>query len=106
MFFIAQFNDALGNLFEFIVVEEDIEFWSTADADPTKIKVVKSNTNQKFFDFIRFINDRLKSRQPLDACLADSTKKEEEKKEEAAPATPAGPSQEELLTQIRDLLKK
>ena len=28
------------------------------------------------------------------------------KKEEAAPAVPAGPSQEELLTQIRDLLKK
>ena len=28
------------------------------------------------------------------------------KKEEAAPATPAGPTQEELLTQIRDLLKK
>jgi large conductance mechanosensitive channel len=28
------------------------------------------------------------------------------KKEEAAPATPAGPSQEELLIQIRDLLKK
>ncbi|WPR72489.1 large conductance mechanosensitive channel protein MscL [Flavobacterium sp. NG2] len=28
------------------------------------------------------------------------------KKEEAAPAPPAGPTQEELLTQIRDLLKK
>ncbi len=28
------------------------------------------------------------------------------KKEEAAQAAPAGPSQEELLTQIRDLLKK
>lgn len=28
------------------------------------------------------------------------------KKEEAAPAVPAGPTQEELLTQIRDLLKK
>ncbi|WP_341966001.1 large conductance mechanosensitive channel protein MscL [Flavobacterium psychrophilum] len=28
------------------------------------------------------------------------------KKEEAAPTAPAGPSQEELLTQIRDLLKK
>ena len=28
------------------------------------------------------------------------------KKEEVAPAAPAGPSQEELLTQIRDLLKK
>ncbi|MEC4049988.1 large conductance mechanosensitive channel protein MscL [Flavobacterium sp. SUN046] len=28
------------------------------------------------------------------------------KKEEAAPATPAGPTQEELLIQIRDLLKK
>ena len=28
------------------------------------------------------------------------------KKEEAAPSAPAGPSQEELLTQIRDLLKK
>lgn len=28
------------------------------------------------------------------------------KKEEAAPAPPSGPSQEELLTQIRDLLKK
>jgi large conductance mechanosensitive channel len=28
------------------------------------------------------------------------------KKEAAAPAAPAGPSQEELLTQIRDLLKK
>ncbi|WP_308991691.1 large conductance mechanosensitive channel protein MscL [Mariniflexile litorale] len=28
------------------------------------------------------------------------------KKEEPAPATPAGPTQEELLIQIRDLLKK
>ncbi|MFV8325723.1 large conductance mechanosensitive channel protein MscL [Flavobacterium sp. ZS1P14] len=28
------------------------------------------------------------------------------KKEEVAPAVPAGPTQEELLTQIRDLLKK
>ncbi|RKS00887.1 MULTISPECIES: large conductance mechanosensitive channel protein MscL [unclassified Flavobacterium] len=28
------------------------------------------------------------------------------KKEEIAPAAPAGPTQEELLTQIRDLLKK
>jgi len=28
------------------------------------------------------------------------------KKEEAAPVAPAGPTQEELLTQIRDLLKK
>ena len=28
------------------------------------------------------------------------------KKEEAAPAAPAGPTQEELLTQIRDLLQK
>lgn len=28
------------------------------------------------------------------------------KKEEAAPAAPVGPTQEELLTQIRDLLKK
>jgi large conductance mechanosensitive channel len=28
------------------------------------------------------------------------------KKEETAPAAPTGPSQEELLTQIRDLLKK
>jgi large conductance mechanosensitive channel len=28
------------------------------------------------------------------------------KKEEVPPATPAGPTQEELLTQIRDLLKK
>lgn len=28
------------------------------------------------------------------------------KKEEPAPATPAGPSQEELLAEIRDLLKK
>lgn len=28
------------------------------------------------------------------------------KKEEPAPAVPAGPTQEELLTQIRDLLKK
>jgi large conductance mechanosensitive channel len=28
------------------------------------------------------------------------------KKEESAPAAPAGPTQEELLTQIRDLLKK
>ena len=28
------------------------------------------------------------------------------KKEVAVPAAPAGPSQEELLTQIRDLLKK
>lgn len=28
------------------------------------------------------------------------------KPEEAAPATPKGPSQEELLTEIRDLLKK
>lgn len=34
--------------------------------------------------------------------VAESTKK----KEEAAPAAPAGPTTEELLAQIRDLLKK
>ena len=66
--------------FEFIVVEENIEFWSTADADPTKIKVIKSETNQRFFDFIKFINEKLRTRQPLDACVNDSTKTEEDKK--------------------------
>ena len=34
----------------------------------------------------------------------DATKKKEE--EEAAPEEPAGPTQEELLTEIRDLLKQ
>lgn len=32
--------------------------------------------------------------------------KRKDKEEEAAPAPPAGPTQEELLTQIRDLLEK
>ncbi|TDD94535.1 large conductance mechanosensitive channel protein MscL [Flavobacterium cellulosilyticum] len=35
-----------------------------------------------------------------------AAEKAKKKEEVAAPAAPAGPSQEELLTQIRDLLKK
>ncbi len=66
--------------FEFMAVEEDIEFACTADADPTKIVVVKSETNKKFFEFIKVINQKLKVRTPLDQCLADSLKSEEEKK--------------------------
>ncbi len=66
--------------FEFMVVEEDIEFDCTADADPTKIKVLKSETNQMFFEFIREINQKLRLRAPLDQCLGDSTKSEADKK--------------------------
>ena len=66
--------------FEFMVVEENIEFWSTPDADPTKIKVIQSETNKKFFDFIKFINDKIRMRAPIEACINDSLKSKEDKK--------------------------
>jgi peroxiredoxin len=59
--------------FEFIVANEEIEINCTADADPTKINVVKSQENKLFFDYIKFINEKLKYRQPFDRCLSDST---------------------------------
>ena len=37
--------------------------------------------------------------------LKGINKLNKQKKEEEAPAAPAGPTQEELLTEIRDLLK-
>ena len=39
-------------------------------------------------------------------AVACSDDKEDGAPEEPAPAAPAGPTQEELLTQIRDLLKE
>ena len=72
-----------------------------------EVKVTKTETFESALK-------RFKRNCQKDGTLSELRKREHyekpsvkrKKKEEAAPAAPAGPTQEELLTQIRDLLKK
>lgn len=65
---------------DIVVDEEEIELEFTPDCRIDAIKVKQSKNNKIFFDYVMFISDKMRSRQPLDAALQDSTKTEEEKK--------------------------
>lgn len=76
--------------------------------DPTTQEVVKEAVTLNYGMFIQNIVDFLIVAFSIFVALRIIMKfKKKEKEEAAAPAPePAGPTQEELLTQIRDLLKK
>ena len=66
--------------FDFIVADEQIELEADHSANIDKIVVKKSENNRVFFEYIRYINEKRKSREPLDLCLNDTTKTEDQKK--------------------------
>jgi thiol-disulfide isomerase/thioredoxin len=66
--------------FDFIVADEQIELEADHSANIDKIVIKKSINNTVFFDYIRYINEKRKLREPLDVCLNDSTKTEADKK--------------------------
>jgi thiol-disulfide isomerase/thioredoxin len=65
---------------DIVVDEEEIELDFTADCRLEAIKVKQSKNNKIFFDYVMYISDKMRSRNPIDAALQDSTKTEEEKK--------------------------
>jgi thiol-disulfide isomerase/thioredoxin len=65
---------------DIVVDEEEIELEFTPDCRIDAIKVKQSKNNKIFFDYVMFISDKMRSRQPIDAALQDSTKTEDEKK--------------------------
>ncbi|MFM7106493.1 MAG: DUF4369 domain-containing protein, partial [Flavobacteriales bacterium] len=69
-----------NNRFDFVAAEENIVFEFTKDCAITNLKVKESVNNIKFFDYVRFISEKMNERKPLDTALADSTKTDEEKK--------------------------
>lgn len=68
-----------SKVIEFIAAEENIVIDCSADADISQIVVKKSENNRLFYDYVRYINEKRKFREPVDKCLSDSLKSEEEK---------------------------
>jgi len=77
--------------FDFIVAEENIFIEADSSNAIDKLKIKESVNNKIFFDYIRFINDRRKEREPIDSAfkaidslhihpLGDSLYLEEDKK--------------------------
>ncbi|MDE6207755.1 MAG: large-conductance mechanosensitive channel protein MscL [Muribaculaceae bacterium] len=75
-----------------------------AELDPNTHEIVKEAVTLNYGMFIQNIVDFL----IIAFCIFVALKvvMKFKKQEEAAPAAPAGPTQEELLTEIRDLLKQ
>ena len=65
--------------FDFIVADENIVIEADTSNNVDKIKIKESVNNKAFFDYIRYINDKRKLREPMDVVLNDSTKTETEK---------------------------
>jgi thiol-disulfide isomerase/thioredoxin len=65
---------------DIVVDEEEIELEFTPDCRIDAIKVKQSKNNKIFFEYVMFISDKMRSRQPIDAALQDSTKSEDDKK--------------------------
>lgn len=64
---------------DIVVDQEEIELEFTPDCRIDGIKVKQSKNNKIFFDYVLFISDKMRLRQPIDAMLQDSTKTELEK---------------------------
>jgi thiol-disulfide isomerase/thioredoxin len=65
--------------FDFIVAEENIVIEADSSNKIEAIKIKESENNKIFFDYIRYINDKRKAREPMDKILMDSTKTDAEK---------------------------
>jgi len=68
-----------SKLIELIVADEPIVIDCSADADISRIVVRKSENNRLFYEFVRFINERRKEREPVDKCLLDSLRSDADK---------------------------
>ncbi len=68
-----------SNRFDIIVDEENIVIDCAADCRIESIKVKESKNNKIFYDYVRYINEKMRLRGPIDAVLKDSTKTEAEK---------------------------
>ena len=66
--------------FDIIVDQENIVINASSDNDISKVVVKESENNKLFFEYIRYINAKRSSREPIDKVLNDSTKTDEEKK--------------------------
>ncbi|MDE5568989.1 MAG: large-conductance mechanosensitive channel protein MscL [Muribaculaceae bacterium] len=78
-----------------------------AEVDPATGEILKEAVALNYGMFIQNIVDFLIIALSIFLALRVIMKfKKKEEKVEEAPAAPAGPTQEELLTQIRDLLKQ
>ncbi len=65
--------------FDFIIADEDIVFETDVKDLVGNLKFKKSDNNKIFFDYVRFISDKKKLRQPLDEIVQDSLANEEAK---------------------------
>jgi len=56
--------------FEFLVDDKDIQLETNVNNFVGTMKVIKSENNRIFFDYIKFINDKRNERAPMDTALA------------------------------------
>jgi thiol-disulfide isomerase/thioredoxin len=59
-------------LIEFIVDQENIYLEADTSGKIENIRVKESENNKVFFDYVRFINDKRKQREPCDKILSDT----------------------------------
>ena len=89
--------------FDFIVADENIFIQCNADNDVEKIVIKESQNNKVFFEYIRYINEKRKLREPIDLCLNDSTKLESQK---APCMAELKKLNDEVVAYQKDLIKK
>lgn len=65
--------------FDIIVAEENIFIEADTSNRIENIRVKESENNKVFFNYVNYINQKMKQRAPIDAILTDSTKTEAEK---------------------------
>ena len=63
--------------FEFMMVDEPMEFKTTAANPSGDIEVLQSKENEVFYGYLDFIKDKRTARAPFDAVLRDSTATDE-----------------------------
>ena len=59
--------------FEFLMVEEPMEFKTTATNPAKDLEVIRSKENDVFYGYMKFIQDKRNERAPFDAVLQDSS---------------------------------
>ena len=63
--------------FEFMMVDEPMEFKTTAANPSGDIEVIQSKENEVFYGYLNFIKDKRTERAPFDAVLRDSSATED-----------------------------
>ena len=70
--------------FEFLMVDEDMEFKTTANNPSGDIEVVQSKENEVFYSYLNFLKTKRQEREPFDKVLRDSTATEDDMNEARA----------------------